>query len=360
MPIPADALKAELEERLSALAGAPARVDALAPLAGGASQEAWAVDVAIAAGAWADRHALVLRRDLGGALSSAVLPRAQEFAVLTAVHRAGLPAPRPYWLLPNLGGPGRAAFLMERVSGETVGRRIVQAPALAEARARLPEQMGALLAALHALDPAAHGLTWLRAPAPGRSAEVAALDRLEAELRAIDEPHPALELGLRWLRAHAPPPAPLVVVHGDFRVGNLAVGPEGLRRLLDWENVHLSDPHADLAWACLRAWRFGVDHLPVGGVGRRAAFYDAYERAGGRPVDRQRAFYWEALGNFQWAIGALGQARRHLSGQAPSIELAALGRVCAEMELELLDLIERWEAAGGQLDRILGEQCDAG
>ncbi|HET8628548.1 MAG TPA: hypothetical protein VFL91_14095, partial [Thermomicrobiales bacterium] len=56
-------------------------------------------------------------------------------------------------------------------------------------------------------------------------------------------------------------------------------------------------------------------------------------------VDRERAFYWEVMGNFQWALGALGQARRHLSGQEPSIELAALGRIAAEMELELLDLI---------------------
>jgi aminoglycoside phosphotransferase (APT) family kinase protein len=135
-----------------------------------------------------------------------------------------------------------------------------------------------------------------------------------------------------------------VVVHGDFRVGNLLVGPDGLRAVLDWENVYLGDPHADLAWLCLRAWRFGQDHLPVGGLGAREPFLQAYAAHGGQAIDRAALAYWEVLGNVQWAIGSLGQARRHLSGAAPSIELAALGRVCAEMELEALDLMLAHEA----------------
>ena len=272
-----------------------------------------------------------------------VLTREQEFAVLRAVHAAGAPAPRPYWFFPNLGREARPAFLMERLDGETIGRRIVRDAALAEARARLPAQMGEALAAIHAIDPVAHGLTFLPAPTPGQSAATTTLDQLEADLRAIDEPHPALELGLRWLRAHAPAPGPTVLVHGDYRVGNLVVGPAGLRGVLDWEVAHIGDPHADLGWACVRAWRFGQDHLPAGGVGDREAFFAAYERASGRAVDRGVAFYWETLGNFQWALGALGQARRHLSGAAPSVELASLGRISAEMELELLDLIARHE-----------------
>ena len=336
-------LQQALEAWLAGAAGAPLTVAGLRPLVGGASQEAWALDVEIAGGPEAGRHALVLRRDMGGALSSSVLPRDREFAVLRAMHAAGLPVPRPYWYTPDLLGDGRAAFLMQRVEGETIGRRIVQDPRLADARRLLPGQMGAALAAIHAVDPAARDLGFLRAPAPGQSAADATLDRLEADLRAVDEPHLALELGLRWLRARAPAPEPPVVIHGDYRVGNLVVGPEGLRYVLDWENVHLSDPHADLAWACVRAWRFGVDDLPVGGVGEREPFYAAYERAGGRAVDPERVFYWEVLGNLQWAIGALGQARRHLTGQEPSIELASLGRICAEMELELLNLIARTE-----------------
>ncbi|HEU5328797.1 MAG: phosphotransferase family protein [Thermomicrobiales bacterium] len=333
-------LAATLERAIVEAAGAPAAVSGLRPLAGGASQEAWALDVTIAGGPWTGQYALVLRRDMGGALSSAVLPRDQEFAVLRAMHAAGVRAPRPYWFFPDLSGNGRAAFLMERLDGETIGRRLVQDPKLAEARARLPEQMAAELAKIHAVDPVAAGLAFLRAPAPGQSAASLTLDRLEADLRAVDEPHPALELGLRWLRQHDSGLGPLVPIHGDFRLGNFIVGPEGLRAVLDWENAHLSDPHADLAWVCVRAWRFGKDDLTAGGITDRDTFFRAYERASGQPVDRARAFYWEVMGNLQWATGALGQARRHLGGLEPSIELASLGRIAAEMELELLNLIE--------------------
>jgi aminoglycoside phosphotransferase (APT) family kinase protein len=229
---------------------------------------------------------------------------------------------------------------MQRLSGETIGRRIVQDPTFAEARKRLPEQIAQALAAIHSVNIADQALDFLHAPSPGQTAAQAVLDELEVDLRAINEPHPALELALRWLRAHDPGPGDLVLVHGDFRVGNFMIGPDGLHGVLDWELVHVGDPHEDLGWMCVRAWRFGKDSLPAGGLSSREDFYDAYTRASGRRVNPQRVFYWEVLGNLRWALIALGQAQRHLSGQEPSIELASLGRVAAEMELELLQLIQ--------------------
>ncbi len=348
-----ETLRIGLERFIAHAAGSPARVDGLKLLAGGASQEAWALDADIAGAPEQGRHALVLRRDMGGALSSSVLTRAQEFDVLTLVHIAGVRTPRPYWFIPagSAAAGGRAAFLMQRLTGETIGRRIVRDPALAAARALLPGQLAEALATIHNIagTARAHGFDALRAPKAGQSAATAALDRMEADLRKIDEPHPALEFGLRWLRAHDPGPNNpdgLVLVHGDFRIGNVVVGSEGLRGVLDWENAHLGDPHADLAWMCVRAWRFGRDDLPVGGIGERAPFYAAYTQASGRRVDPARVYYWEVLGNVRWALGALGQARRHLSGLEPSIELASLGRVAAEMELETLNLIEGYDREG--------------
>ena len=120
------------------------------------------------------------------------------------------------------------------------------------------------------------------------------------------------------------------------------VGPEGLTGVLDWEFAHIGDPAADLAWPTVRSWRFGQDHLKFGGIAAQPdEYFDAYERAAGRPIDHRAVAYWEILGNFRWAVGCIVQAGRHLSGQAPSVELASLGRRTAEMELELLDLIER-------------------
>jgi len=50
--------------------------------------------------------------------------------------------------------------------------------------------------------------------------------------------------------------------------------------------------------------------------------------------------YWELAGNVAWAIGCLTQARRHLTGQDRSVELAILGRLGAEVEYEICHLLE--------------------
>jgi len=329
----ATALQRALETWLPGAAGALVTVTGLKPLVGGASQEAWALDVEVAGGPEAGRHALVLRRDMGGALSSSVLPRDREFAVQRAMHAAGLPIPRPYWYTPDLLGDGRAAFLMQRVEGETIGRRIVQDPKLAEARQILPEQMGTALATIHAVDPAAHDLGFLRAPAPGQSAADATLDRLEADLRAIDEPHPALELGLRWLRAHVPEEREPVLVHGDLRLGNLIVDEGGLVGVLDWEQCHAGDGAEDLGWMCLRSWRFGADDRPALGVGTREALLEAYAAAGGREVTLDELLFWEVLGNVRWGVICVIQAQR------PTLEHYAIGRRACEPEWDLLGLM---------------------
>jgi aminoglycoside phosphotransferase (APT) family kinase protein len=329
-----------LEAFLAEKAGADTHIVAARHLTGGASRDTWAVDVEVEGGPDAGRHALVLRRDLGGEIDDQALSRAHEFRLLQAAHAAGVLAPRPRWLCTDTGVLGAAFFLMDRLEGESVGRRVVREPALAEARRALPRQMGEQLARVHALDFHATGLDFLPQPAAGLSPALDAVERLARQLERGGEPHPALELALRWLRAHAPECASPVLVHGDFRVGNLMVGPAGLVGVFDWEFAHVGDPAEDLAWPCVRSWRFGRDDLRLGGVGQPEEFFDAFVRAGGRPVEAAAVHYWEVLGNFRWAVGCVVQAGRHLSGQAPSVELASLGRRAAEMELELLDLIE--------------------
>jgi aminoglycoside phosphotransferase (APT) family kinase protein len=199
--------------------------------------------------------------------------------------------------------------------------------------------MAEQVARIHALS--TDGLDFLPRPAQGKSAAETAVDRLAGKLWRYGEPHPALELALRWLRSHVPACPEPVLVHGDFRIGNLMVGPTGLVGVFDWEFANVGDPAEDLSWPSVRSWRFGQDVLRLGGVGDEEEFLQAYEQISGRAVDRRAVRYWEILGNFRWAVGCLAQADRHLSGQARSIELASLGRRSAEMELELLDLIGR-------------------
>jgi len=340
-------LRPRLEAFLTAKAGAPAAVTAARHLTGGASRETWAVDVEIASGEHAGRHALVLRRDMGGEIHEDALSRRQEFDLLVAAHAAGVLVPRPRWLCDDQAVLGASFFLMDRVEGESVGRRVVREPSLAQGRRLLPRQMGEQLARIHRIPIDHPAVAVLPHPSKETPPALAALDAATRMLHKIGEPHPALELAARWLRLHAPTAAERVLVHGDFRIGNLMVGPDGLRGVFDWEFSHVGDPAEDLAWPCVRSWRFGQDQLRLGGVGDPEEFFAAYESASGRRVDREAVAYWEILGNFRWAVGCVQQANRHLSGQAVSLELASLGRRAAEMELELLDLIERANEGSG-------------
>jgi aminoglycoside phosphotransferase (APT) family kinase protein len=291
------------------------RVDRAVLLPGGASKEAWAVDV--------DGQELLVRRAAGGVIHQGTLSLEEEFEVLRAAHEAGVKVPRPVAYYPDLGG--REAFAMERIHGETIGRRIVREP-----RPALPLQMAEELVKIHAIP--RERLPFLRVTDP--------VERMRAELDTVDEPHPAIELGLAWVDERLRRDREPVVTHGDWRVGNLAVDDSGLVAVLDWEFAHLADPAEDVAWPLVRAWRFGADGLRLGGVGDVEPYLERYNELTGRDVTIEELYVWEVLGNAKWAVGCLTQARRHLNGVDRSVELAVLGRFAADMEYELLHLLE--------------------
>jgi aminoglycoside phosphotransferase (APT) family kinase protein len=304
--------RTEMREALEALLG-PVSEPVL--LAGGASKEAWAVD--------AGGERLLVRRAAVGVIHRHTLSLQHEFEVLEAACEAGVKAPRPIMYIEDLDG--REAFVMERLAGETIGRRIVRM----DVPERLPAQLAEELAKIHAIPHAR--LPFL---------EEARLERMVDELDDVGEPHPAIELGLWWLGEHRPPPRAPVVNHGDYRIGNVVVDETGLVGILDWEFTHLDDPVRDLGFGLVRAWRFGVDDKRLGGIGDADAYLDRYNEITGIDVRPEELDYWELAGNVAWAIGCLTQAQRHLRGQDRSVELAILGRLGAEVEYEICHLLE--------------------
>ncbi len=323
---------------LSREAGAEVRVVAIAPMAGGASREMFSVDVDVEDGPEKGRRALVLRRDLGGRIYDQALDRAGEFKVIAEARRAKVRVPEPRWLCEDPAVLGAPFFLQDRVAGETIGRRIVKDPALADARPRLAGEMAEELARIHTIDTTR--LPFLPRPRDGMTPAESELAYARGQLDRLREAHPVIELALAWLGERVPETGAPTFVHGDFRVGNVVVGPSGLEGVLDWEFAHVGDPLEDLAWPLVRSWRFGVDAKEVGGVGDRGPYVETYAKASGRDVRLGDVRFWEILGNVRWAIGCVAQANRHLSGQSPSVEFASLGRKTAEMELDLLDLLE--------------------
>ena len=123
-------------------------------------------------------------------------------------------------------------------------------------------------------------------------------------------------------------------------MGNLIVDESGLAAVLDWELVHTGEVYEDLAWFCIRAWRFGApEHLGAGGLGSVENFLAAYEAAAGIALDRDVFRWWLTVATLRWGVICRFQAERHLSGQTPSVELAAIGRRVAETEWDVLDLL---------------------
>ena len=300
----------------------------LAPIPGGASRETWLVE--------ADGRRWVLRRDPEGSVS--LVPIRDEFALIARALDAGVPVPEPLALERAGGRLGTDGMLMSFVDGTSVAPRILRKPEFEAARSRLAAQLGEALARIHSVDPS--DLAGVL-PDPGDDSAVDQIAEWERQLDEIGEPLPAVELGLRWLRANAPEPAEPRLVHGDFRLGNFIVDEDGLAAVIDWELAHLGDPAEDIGWLCIRSCRFGNDAEPVAGVGGIDEFIAAYEAAGGSRVDRDRVRYWEVFGNVKWAVICARQAHDHLTGVRRSHELASLGRRICEPEWDMLELIMR-------------------
>lgn len=323
------ALKTELERLLTSQFGKN-QISSLKMLAGGASKEAWAFDLETAR----EKLEMILRRAGGGIMNADQISLHEEFMVLGAAREIGVTVAKPVAYFADV--LGKEAFISERLHAEAVGRRVVSRPEFAEARASLPTRLAQELAKIHSLN--LEKLGFLPGTRDFNAAQYL-IARLRSELDITLEPHPVIELALVWLERNIPAQTSVSVLHGDFRIGNLMVCETELAGVLDWEFAHVGDPAEDLAWLFIRAWRFGNDSLRLGGIGEVVPFLEHYNALTNRNISLQQLFYWEVMGNVKWAVGTLTQARRHLDGLESSVELAVLGRLCAEMELELLHLL---------------------
>ena len=315
-----DAVRVELA---AALGAEPTEI---APLQGGAGTcEMWSVT--------ANGRPLVFRRFPGGDVV-----RDREWRVLELARAAGVPIASPVALTPS-------GIVVERVAGEARPQRLLNDDRWARARSVLVARVAEAAARLHAIERPAflprepelegHGSG---PDESGLAAAEAAVVLLERLLDRIGEPHPAIEVGLRWLRLHLPAPAPPSIVHGDFRLSNLVVADDGRATVIDWELVHAGDGAEDLGWMCVRSWRFGGAGAALG-CGSREELLAAYAAAGGRTVSLGELRWWEVCGNARWAVICMLQADRHLSGVDRSLERAMIGRRTCEAEWDLLALL---------------------
>lgn len=307
-----------------ALGDGTVEIDNLHTLTGGASRTTWAFD-AVTSGR---RRSLILRT---GPPDDVHAGMELEARAQGAAAAAGAPVPRILVADDSAAALGNPFLICEEIKGETIVRRIQRQldGAGQAARTQLLEQCAQALAAIHRADQVC-GLTHFDQLVEWR-------ERLDA----MGDTTATFEWAFRRLAARRPQPSPAVLVHGDFRMGNLIVDGSDLAAVLDWELVHVGQAYEDLAWFCVRAWRFGAPaSLGAGGLGSIESFLTGYERASRTTVDRAAFHWWLVLATLRWGIICRHQAQRHLSGQVRSVELAAIGRRVCENEWDLLDLLE--------------------
>jgi aminoglycoside phosphotransferase (APT) family kinase protein len=313
------------------LGGADARLADAQRLSGGASMETWAFAIDGAQG----HEDLILRRrsvpfDPESARSISL---ATEAALIRATGANGARVPHVRHVCDETDAIGEA-YVMVRVGGETLGRKITSDARFDAVRPTLARQCGEVLVPIHAT-----------APPPGLNLKTVdgqlELDRYEEVYRATGAERPILELAIQYLRKHTPPPAEPVLLHGDFRNGNIMFDPQlGVAAVLDWELAHIGDPAEDMGWICTNSWRFGRPDRPVGGFGDYADLLAGYAAAGGRPIELSRVRFWQMLGSLRWGIMCLTMYLSWRDGVTKSVERPMIGRRVSETEADLVVLLE--------------------
>ncbi len=309
-----------LEAAMARITGTTTAVQNFARLSGGANMESSSFDY--------DGVGYVLRR-----APSAEMMDGRPFGhdieakLVKTAHLAGVTAPDVVGELTPTDGIG-TGYIMRRVEAEVNPALILSAPP-----ANLIHDIARELATIHSIPLA-------KLPVIPAMDTALALADLKARFLVYGGDRPIIALAIKWCEDNLPSPAPQVLVHGDFRMGNLMVGQQGLAAVLDWELAHLGDAHEDLAYGCMTVWRFGHIDMPAFGCAGLEPYFAAYEAAGGGPVDRARFRFWLIYRTLWWALGCMQMSEIWRTGVDRTLERAVIGRRTSENEMDLLLLLE--------------------
>jgi aminoglycoside phosphotransferase (APT) family kinase protein len=311
---------AKLAAAMDRVCGDRAEVENLSRLSGGANMESWSFDRA--------GQGYVLRRAPSAAfMEGRAFGHDVEALLVRTAHAAGVLAPQVVGELVDGDALG-TGYVMRRVEAEVNPAKI-----LANPPPSLIQDIARELARIHAITPCED----IAIP---HMDTAAALGELKKRFLAYGGDRPVIALALRWCEDNLPPPAHPVLVHGDFRMGNLMAGPDGLAAVLDWELAHWGDAHEDLAYGCMAVWRFGHFDRPAFGVSDLDSYFAAYEAEGDVTVDRARFRFWLVYRTLWWALGCMQMAEIWRIGADRNLERAVIGRRTSENEVDLLLLLE--------------------
>jgi len=260
----------------------------------------------------------VRRPPTGGVLSTAH-DVSREWRFISALAPTAVPVPPPVAYCGDATVTGAEFYVMGFVEGLV----------LADSEAGLalaPQARASVLVALHALDPAVVGLGDMVRQTGYVERQ---LRRWHAQVHATGAPELALLDEVHDLLARRIPAQSGGIVHGDYRAGNVAFGPDGaVRAVFDWELATTGDPMADLGYLA-STWQDPGEELPpttpgpstVAGFPARAQLVRRYARLSGRDVSNLP--YWVAFSRWRSACIGVGVRARYLAGHMADDGFAA-------------------------------------
>lgn len=238
---------------------------------------------------------MILRRDPPASLL--LTDRCWEFQVLRALEHTPVPAPAVRWVDRGEKLFGAPAMIMDLLPGDCDWHVLAGGRALSE-RVQLGQNFIKLLATIQKIDWRVLGLGDSRAD-DGYGAQTE-LDFWAGELARVQiEALPEMALCLAWLRQRAPRPQAVVLVHGDFKPGNVLLVDNTISAMLDWETAHLGDPLEDLGWIT-NPPRAREQQIP--GSWERAQIVQAYTAASGYRVDPQALNWWNVFSCWKLSV----------------------------------------------------------
>ena len=259
-----------------------------------------------------------------------------QVLAMRTLESSAVPLPRAYWTSDDPTILGAPFLFCEKVPGAAVVPWVpAGSPGLEEGyRRQLGEQFIDALAALHRVDWQGQPIAAL---AQGIRADNAArlnVEHWEAQIaRCAMRPYPLAEWGLRWLKAHAPVAPHVAIVHGDYRTGNFLEEAGHITAILDWELVHLGDPHEDLGWASLPMYMGGSKLICR--LAEPDWFYERYAEQVGFEVSMVSVRYYQALSLLKLAATHMAAARCFEEGRFNDMRMPAMGSQIAGMRMSL-------------------------
>jgi aminoglycoside phosphotransferase (APT) family kinase protein len=315
-----EAVGARLVRFLGRRIDGPVTVRNLRTLTGGASKEQFVFDLDWRKDGVERRgDRMVLRCD--PAASIVETTRRREFELMRYA-KALMPVPDVHWIDDDgseMGTPSLVSSFVEGVQKPTHVSSNVTGMGIhfpGEYRRALVPDYARYMAALHRAEPTETDLPSFQRPHPGTTEAAELIINWWARAWAEDlyEDSPIATLTEHWLRRNAPPLDRMSIVHGDFRTGNFLFD-ENTRRItavLDWELGYLGDRHGDLGWVLTDLYVTREDGKPFhcGLFESEDMLVEAYETAGGLPVDRRTLVWHKIFCTWKQVVLSLGCALR--------------------------------------------------